>query len=413
MFRKSHKRKHFSISSEEELCQLRSLPKEAFFYTQRRQYGLGKHVSQGIFSDYLAEQIPCLLQEREYKLGSINKIFAAKWLSDKQVVFGTKCNQLIVLDTASGRMTHIPKLKSSEESIPAKCPCGIHSIAINPSSTLLATGANHTNDIAVYKLPTFDPVCVGELGHKDWVFDLVWIDDEFVLSGSRDNNLALWKIDNCDDDRSSHVNNLFIPEYTVKHPVTVQYCQKAEKVRALAFHKERKELAALSLNGYFHLWDIGSFTQMPSKNLPDITESVCMCVNQKKALYAVGCHSSVLLVDPRSDCSITPISKHPGRGIRSVSFNEDILTIGTGYGMVLFYDLRACKYIQHNCGHACYLSVGSGWLKPEEDDRFFLSNPGFPNAVYTHAYDSSGTRLFAAGGPLSSVSWGNYAGLWY
>ncbi|XP_046584894.1 DDB1- and CUL4-associated factor 12-like [Haliotis rubra] len=349
MFRstESHKRKHFSISAEEELCHLRSLPKEAFFYTQQRQYGLGKRVPQSIFSDYLAEQIPCLLQEREYKLGSINKIFAAKWLSDKQVVFGTKCNQVRLL------------------------------------------------------------------GHKDWVFDLVWIDDEFVLSGSRDNNLALWKIDNCDDDRSSHINNLFIPEYSVKHPVTVQHCQKAEKVRALAFHKERKELAALSLNGYFHLWDIETFTQMPSKNLLDITESVCLCVNQKKVLYAVGCHSSVLLVDPRSDCNITPISKHPGRGIRSVSFNEDILTIGTGYGMVLFYDLRACKYIQHNCGHACYLSVGSGWLKPEEDDRFFLSNPGFPNAVYTHAYDSSGTRLFAAGGPLSSVSWGNYAGLWY
>lgn len=71
--------------------------------------------------------------------------------------------QLIVLDTTSGRMTNIPKLKSSEESIPAKCPCGIHSIAINPSNTLLATGANHTNDIAVYKLPTFDPVCVGEV----------------------------------------------------------------------------------------------------------------------------------------------------------------------------------------------------------------------------------------------------------
>ena len=71
--------------------------------------------------------------------------------------------QLEVLDLNTGNMDHIPSLKSSNNSVPASCPCGIHSIAINPSKTLLATGAENTNDLAVYKLPTFDPVCVGEV----------------------------------------------------------------------------------------------------------------------------------------------------------------------------------------------------------------------------------------------------------
>lgn len=67
------------------------------------------------------------------------------------------------MDVHTGDLDHIPSLKSSKNSIAANCPCGIHSLAINPSKTLLATGAEHTNDLAVYKLPTFDPVCVGEV----------------------------------------------------------------------------------------------------------------------------------------------------------------------------------------------------------------------------------------------------------
>ncbi len=32
-------------------------------------------------------------------------------------------------------------------------------------------------------------------------------------------------------------------------------------------------------------------------------------------------------------------------------------------------------------------------------------------AIYTHCYDESGTRLFAAGGPLQCGARGNYIGL--
>lgn len=49
-------------------------------------------------------------------------------------------------------------------------------------------------------------------------------------------------------------------------------------------------------------------------------------------------------------------------GIRSVSFREDVLTVGTGGGSVYFYDLRAGKYLDLKCGHKCSLTVGEGWL---------------------------------------------------
>jgi len=74
--------------------------------------------------------------------------------------------QLLVLDLLTNRIVRIPTLRSSPHRQHCECPCGIHSLAVNPSRTLLATGGDNVNDVAVYRLPTFDPVCVGEVSHR-------------------------------------------------------------------------------------------------------------------------------------------------------------------------------------------------------------------------------------------------------
>ena len=45
-----------------------------------------------------------------------------------------------------------------------------------------------------------------------------------------------------------------------------------------------------------------------------------------------------------------------------MSFNENIITIGTGLGSILFYDLNAGKYLECCCGNNCVLHSGAGFL---------------------------------------------------
>ncbi|RWS00275.1 WD-repeat protein-like protein [Dinothrombium tinctorium] len=359
--------------------------------------------------------VNCLLKETNFKLNGINKVFCSQWLSDRQIVFGTKCNKVMLLDVKTGKIFRIPSLKSSALSKPPENSCGIHSIEINPSRTLLATGGDNPNDIAIYKLPTLDPLCVGEGAHSDWTFDLAWLDDQFLVSGSRDSTLALWRVD---PENEKLVTQRSFPNYYTMNPLLIKHCKEAEKIRAVIFNENALDVVALSLNAQIHVLDAQTLKIKNNKRLPFLEENVCLSYDLKHNLYAIGSKSNVSLLDSRTlEPTTTILSKYRNQGVRSVSFTGNILTIGTGCGIVLFYDVNANKYIEksdtmYKQENFVKLKATKGWEKRDEILAEYINFSDWEPAVYTHQYDKTGTRIFAAGGPLPANMQGSYAGLW-
>ncbi|KAJ1564574.1 DDB1- and CUL4-associated factor 12 [Nowakowskiella sp. JEL0078] len=424
----------------------------------------------------LSRALPRIRMEHEFQMKSYDKIFASAWLTSTQVVVGTKCNRLLIIDTQTGKTREIPPVPINLSSahtthngdvrsahayqVTSNC-CGIHSIAINPSRTLIAVGAGKpTEFIQVYRLPSFEP-CAILSDHSDMVFTVAWLNDHTLVSGSRDTSVKVWDLKSVVE---TDEGRLFAAPY----PPTLSHCinrkEHRGKVRDLRYNTKTRQFMTLSTDGYTKLWDASraDVDVISEVRLQHTNETVCLGLDMVHNLFSVGSQAHVSLVDPRSASIVHVLdSLDDGWGVRSLAFHHEILTVGGGLGRISFYDLRAQQYISWEESlsspimstqpspvrryrdrlnrensrsmnldekQRLFQQTSGGWLK--QDDVYISHFQGIDvrNAVYTLSYEeelgfgcqlsdsswkrSIGGRLFAAGGPLQLNLTGSYAALW-
>lgn len=109
------------------------------------------------------------------------------------------------------------------------------------------------------------------------------------------------------------------------------------------------------------------FFQVAKVQLPYSAENVCLEVEPEIAtqLYVVGSRSHVTFIDGRHPHQPAGFLKSPDRdcGVRSLNFNQELLSIGTGAGNLFFYDLRAGSFLSSPSSQQHHkLHTSPGWL---------------------------------------------------
>ena len=257
------------------------------------------------------------------------------------------------------KFDRIPMLSSKRKDFNAKG--GIHALEVNPSHNLIATNAKESLNLAIYSLPELDPVCVGINGHRDLAFDLSWLDDRAFMSVSRDNSVAIFRID------SKKEGILKPPRHFSIQPLAKKTCQFSSKLRAVAFNRQKENSVVLCFDAKVHVFDVRSFRQIQTQNLDaHMYENVCITINESCSLYAIGSKSHALLLDPRTMETAHKVSKcnvshrkikfvsfiqintsELASSIRSISFQNQILTMGSGIGTILMHDIRTNKMLDN------------------------------------------------------------------
>ena len=388
----------------------------------------------------------------QYALQKVNKVFDVLWLDSERVLVVSKCSKLVLLNTSTGKSISIPiKIFPVDHSQIHMANCGIYSLAVNPSKTLLALGGSQQiGFVQLLSLPDLRHVCC-LVGHTDTVFKIHFASDSGLFSVSRDKSLRAWDLSTVSTlvDQSDHLqdddSSRFLPIDSTSHsciPSSIYLSQ--DKVRSMCQTSSPSNVATINSSGLLQLWDVSNaLTPLHSIHVKNLDDVACIDYNPSTSLLCIGSKRYVSIIDARSAQVVTHLtncSRYYDTNFRSLCSLDHTLCSGDGYGQIRFTDLRTLQLIEwpaaprlerqrsrNQFSSICPPTISTDSTQPPSirsflhpspdiiDDLHFTANldqRSTQHAIYCLKFDPSNTRLFAAGGPLLVSTAGSYAGLW-
>ena len=397
-------------------------------YMQDRQMGSRFRVSpesrwmlREDFRTTVSAKIPFCLSKEKYRYpheDKCDKIFAAQWIAPDTICFGTKDNQLLLWKFSTGELTNVilpddagsltapertptpigePPINPDSSEVGPLPTTGIHDIDINQSRNLLVSGGKSDHDMVLFSLPSMIPSAILR-GHHDCVFASRFIADDAILTGGRDGQLLLWKVPGSSI-ADEEVSIISPTECVIRSPF---------RVRSIEYCMYRDRAFVLCGDCSVATVDCHSMSPVEQIPLPEEADLVSLAISSENDMLAVGSQGGTMLLDTHNGRNIAELCDIGlPYGVRSLTFNKDLLTIGGGNGSVDFYDVRMLsRRIPHplNCSLG---SIRATSYYPE------VVPYDVPQAVYTLKYDPEyHSKLFVAGGPLLCGLNGSYASVW-
>jgi len=260
------------------------------------------------------------------------------------------------------------------------------------------------NECCIFKLPELEPIDLLK-GHTDWLFGCTWLDDNTLLTGSRDKTLMVWSTSS---DRLAQGTRRRFKRKDAGAQLREAH---SDKVRCVDSCASLSLFASLSVDAKLVLWDAKTLSPLRTLNLEQPDELVAMSLgnaNDSAPLVAVGSKRHVTLIDPRACGAVRSVDWLDSSGVRSVSCVGNLVTIGGASGKLAFFDVRAEKFVVlHNNERHYSTDLKHGFVRRDEGlDRLTFDAQ---HAICTHSYDASGAKLFIGGGPVIFSLYGSYA----
>jgi len=325
------------------------------------------------------------------------KIFSCAWACSQRAILAGKCGRLRVVEPKkpnaeqSLKALDWPELPSTPSASASKG--GVHDLRANPSRTMLATGGvgyQYPECIGLFSIPDLKPLSCSSSVHKNWVFNLDWVTDDYLVSCSRDGSLCMWQVDNGDLSLVQHKEHAHTARATTSLSLGKVRCCRAfssggastrSAVLTLAPTAARGEqlmIWSVTSSGLVHdsTWD-NALVEMPTRR------NVGQCVatdTRSDTLFAVDSCLRVVLIDRRErpdyNHSIKLKYQDERDSLRSLSLRDTLVTCGDASGRLFFYDTRMPK---------------------APLPTYFKA----PEALFSHEWDPDGTSLLVAGGCIT------------